>query len=124
MVLASAPINWCRNSKRFGGIRAVSSEPKTSGSNMPFHVTLIKNMTPDATIPASRPARKPTLNGLFLRKNAIFMRRYFQNDTCLRHVMLSEAKHLTVQRARFFASLRMTIDDFIPYSHTIVCYIL
>src|SRR5260370_22325813 len=78
MVLASAPINWCRNSKTFGGIRAVSSDPKTSGSNMPFHVTLIKNMTPDATIPASRPARKPTLNGLLLRKNAIFMRRYFQ----------------------------------------------
>src|SRR5207248_6479835 len=61
--------------KSGGGIRAVSSEPKTSGSEIPPKVTLINNITPDATAPAASPAAKPVQKRIFRRNTFVFIRK-------------------------------------------------
>jgi hypothetical protein len=56
---------------------AVNSEPNSSGSDTPLPVALRINITTEATMPAPRPARKPSVKGLFLRENASFILQAF-----------------------------------------------
>src|SRR5579883_1770362 len=44
-----------------GGIRAVISEPNSSGSEIPPKTVLPSNIAPEATAPAASPATKPYL---------------------------------------------------------------
>src|SRR5712692_8271218 len=63
----------CKYAKSEGGMRAVSCEPKTSGSEMPPNVTLMSIITPEATAPAASPAANPVQKRIFRRKSLVFM---------------------------------------------------